>query len=127
MERNRATKRFNDVRQLANSLIFKIDEEVRPLAGSTPVRQTIVAEALRYLEPLSQDNTGDDPGLRLELAKAYHRIGSIQGDPSTPNLGDRQGGVQSLTRAIELLQRSTASVLETRSWNEAPPSSRCRG
>lgn len=104
VERKRATKRFNDVRQLANALIFKIDEEVRPLAGSTPVRQTIVAEALRYLEPLSEDNAGDDPGLRLELAKAYHRIGSIQGDPSTPNLGDRQGALQSLTRAIELLQ-----------------------
>jgi eukaryotic-like serine/threonine-protein kinase len=68
------------------------------------VRQTIVAEALRYLERLSEDNAGDDPGLRLELAKAYHRIGSIQGDPSMSNLGDRQGGVKSLTRAIELLR-----------------------
>jgi tetratricopeptide (TPR) repeat protein len=103
-ERNLATARFDDVRQLANALIFKIDEEVRPLAGSTPVRQTIVAEALRYLQRLSDGNAADDPGLRLELARAYHRVATIQGDPSTPNLGDRQGAVQSLTRAIELLQ-----------------------
>ena len=134
LERNRATKRFNDVRQLANALIFKIDEEVRPLAGSTPVRQTIVAEALRYLEPLSEDNAGDDPGLRLELARAYHRIGSIQGDPSTPNLGDRQGGVQSLNRAIELLrpvagredrdaelERGSAQLTLSRLMNDSNP------
>jgi non-specific serine/threonine protein kinase/serine/threonine-protein kinase len=104
VERNRATRQFNDVRQLANALIFKIDEEVRPLAGSTPVRRTIVAEALRYLEPLSADDAGNDPALRLEIARAYHRIGAIQGDPSTSNLGDGQGALRSLTRAIELLQ-----------------------
>jgi eukaryotic-like serine/threonine-protein kinase len=102
-ERDRATARFNDTRQLANALIFTIHDQVRPLAGSTPVRQSIVVEALQYLERLSADPAADDE-LRVELAKAYRRIGEIQGNPSTANLGDRTGAVASLHKAIELLR-----------------------
>ena len=101
-ERDRATARFNDARQLANALIFKIHDEVSPLAGSTPVRQSIVAEALTYLERLSGDPSAD-AALRIELAKAYHRVGEVQGNPNTPNLGDRNGALTSVRRAIALL------------------------
>ena len=38
-ERDRATARFNDTRQLANALIFKIHDEVWPLAGFDPGAQ----------------------------------------------------------------------------------------
>ena len=101
-ERNRAAQRFNDVRQLANALIFKIHDQVSPLAGSTPVRQSIVAEGLTYLEKLGRDAAGDEV-LQIELGKAYHRIGSIQGKPSEANLGDREGAAASLRRSIALL------------------------
>ena len=106
VERDHATARFNDVRQLAGALIFKIHDQVQPLAGSTPVRQTIVAEALTYLERLSRDPRVDD-ALRLELAKAYHRIGKVQGLPSEPNLGDREGALRSLRQAVDLLRPMT--------------------
>jgi eukaryotic-like serine/threonine-protein kinase len=102
-ERDRATARFNDTRQLANALIFTIHDQVRPLAGSTPVRQLIVAEALQYLERLSADPAGDDE-LQVELAKAYRRIGEIQGNPSTANLGDTAGSLSHVRKAIELLR-----------------------
>jgi non-specific serine/threonine protein kinase/serine/threonine-protein kinase len=75
---------------------------VRPLPGSTPVRQSIVAEALTYLERLSADPSAD-AALRIELAKAYHRVGEVQGLPGAPNLGDRQGGLASLRKAVALL------------------------
>jgi serine/threonine protein kinase/tetratricopeptide (TPR) repeat protein len=101
--RNRADARFADVRQLANALIFKIHDDVRALPGSTPVRKAIVAEALTYLERLSRDPAVDD-GLRLELAKAYHKVGDVQGSPATPNLGDREGARQSFRKAIDLLR-----------------------
>jgi len=102
-ERNRATERFNDVRQLANALIFKIHDGVRPLAGSTPVRQLIVSEALTYLERLSRDPTSDD-GLRLELAKGYHRIGDVQGHPGSANLGDSEGALKSYRKGADMLR-----------------------
>ena len=102
-ERDRARQRFNDARQLANALIFKIHDGVAPLPGSTPVRQMIVAEALTYLERLSHDPAGDD-ALRLDLARAYHRVGDVQGLPSVANLGDRAGARQSYERGLEVLR-----------------------
>jgi len=102
-ERNRATARFNDVRQLANALIFKIHDGVRALEGSTPVRQQIVAEALTYLERLSRDPTSDE-GLRLELARGYHRIGDVQGHPALPNVGDTAGALRSYKKGVDLLR-----------------------
>ena len=101
-ERDRAKARFDDARQIANALIFKVHDGIVPLPGSTPVRKMIVDEALTYLERLSQDPSVDD-ALRLELAAAYRRIGDVQGLPGTANLGDRAGARTSLERAAALL------------------------
>jgi serine/threonine protein kinase len=102
-ERRRAEQRFADARQLANAVIFGIHDEVQKLPGSTAVRQKIVAEALTYLERLSQDPARDD-AFTVELARAYYRVGAVQGSPSIPNLGDREGARTSFGKAIELLQ-----------------------
>jgi non-specific serine/threonine protein kinase/serine/threonine-protein kinase len=101
-ERRRADRRFGEVRQLANSLIFKIHDVVAPLAGSTPVRQTIVAEALTYLEALSAE-AQSEPALQVELARAYIQIGRVQGLPGTANLGDRAGALKSFQKAQALI------------------------
>ncbi|WP_109488852.1 serine/threonine protein kinase [Occallatibacter savannae] len=47
-----ARRRFNDVRSLANSLIFDIHDSIRDLPGSTPARRLIVERALQYLNQL---------------------------------------------------------------------------
>ena len=103
LERDRAEQRFDDARQLANAMIFKVDDAVRPLPGATPVRQLIVSEALKYLERLSQDPSADDV-LRLELARGYHRVADVQGRPSAANLGDRAGAESSYQKAVALLR-----------------------
>ncbi len=77
-ERQRAEQRFGEVRQLANALIFEIHDAVAPLAGSTPVRRTIVEKALSYLERLAGEAQGN-VALQIELARAYIRIGRVQG------------------------------------------------
>jgi tetratricopeptide (TPR) repeat protein len=102
-ERDRTAARFNDVRQLANTLIFKIHDEVQPLAGSTPVRQTIVTEALKYLDQLRADTLADDE-VRLETAGAYIRISRIQGAVGSANLGDRVAALKSVETAVDILR-----------------------
>jgi non-specific serine/threonine protein kinase/serine/threonine-protein kinase len=102
-QRQQAERRFNEVRELANTLIFRIHDEVEPLAGSTPVRRTIVAEALKYLERLAPDARGD-PGLQLELSRAYVQIGKVQGAPGAANLGDRENAVASFEKARQLIR-----------------------
>ena len=59
-------RRFDQVRQLATSLIFKVHDAVAPLPGSTSARMVIVREALTYLDQLAA-SSGDEK-LQMELA-----------------------------------------------------------
>ena len=64
-ERAKAERRFNDVRSLANSLMFEVEDSIKDLAGVLPARKLLVERALRYLDGLSQEASGD-PSLQLE-------------------------------------------------------------
>ena len=50
-----AKRRFDDVRALANSLIFDVHDSVKDLPGSTPARKIIVDRALQYLNVLAMN------------------------------------------------------------------------
>ena len=106
-----ARKRFNDVRSLANSLIFDIHDSVRDLPGSTPARRLIVERALQYLNQLSSESAGD-LGLQRELAAAYERVGSVQGDYLESNLGDGQATLSSYRKALDLRKQVETSSKE---------------
>jgi non-specific serine/threonine protein kinase/serine/threonine-protein kinase len=103
-ERARAQERFEQVRQLANSLLFELHDSIAAVPGSTGVRKQLVARALQYLEALEQTSSGDS-GLQLNLAQSYERLGSVQGHISEVNLGDPQGALASYGRAIAILDR----------------------
>lgn len=100
-QRARAEQRFNDVRALANSLLFDVYDSVEDLPGSTAARKLIVAKALHYLDDLSRESQGD-AGLERELAAAYERIGDVQGNSLNANLGDSAGALASYQKAVSL-------------------------
>lgn len=100
-ERARAEHRFNDVRDLANSLISGVYDSIEDLPGSTAARKLIVEKALHYLDSLSQESQGD-LSLQRELAAAYKRIGDVQGNYTTANLGDSIGSLKSYEKALEI-------------------------
>ncbi len=77
-QRARAERRFNDVRALANSLMFEIHDSIKDLPGNIPARKLLVARAAQYLDSLSQEAAGD-PALERELAAAYDRVGICRG------------------------------------------------
>jgi eukaryotic-like serine/threonine-protein kinase len=97
----RAERRFNDVRKLANSLLFDIHDKIQNLPGSTEARKTLVDDALQYLDSLAQE-AGDVPDLQRELAAAYERVGDVQGNPYFANLGDTAGAVTSYRKALSI-------------------------
>jgi serine/threonine protein kinase/tetratricopeptide (TPR) repeat protein len=101
LERSRAERRFSDVRRLAGTLIFQIQDAVKDIPGSTQAQKLLVTQALEYLDGLARDAAGD-PGLQGELALAYARLGSVQGGGSA-NLGDTAGAQASYQKAIDLL------------------------
>ena len=102
-ERGRAERRFNDVRQLANSFLFEFDEAIRNLPGSTPARSLVVKRALEYLDGLAAEAQGDR-SLQLEISSAYQKVAEVQGDPMFPNLGDSKGALQSSAKALAILE-----------------------
>ncbi|MBI3478011.1 MAG: serine/threonine protein kinase [Acidobacteria bacterium] len=102
-----AERRFNDVRSLANSLIFDVHDSIKDLPGSTPARKIIIDRALQYLNVLAQESAGD-LGLQRELAAAFERVGSVQGDYLENNLGDSKGTLASYDKALEIRKQIDA-------------------
>jgi serine/threonine protein kinase len=99
----RAEKRFNEVRKLADSLMFEIHDSVQGLPGATSARKLIVQRSREYLDSLAQEATGD-VSLQRELASAYERLGNVQGDMYGSSLGDATGALQSLQKALAMRQ-----------------------
>jgi len=102
-ERARAERRFNDVRKLANSLIFEVHDSIQELPGATAARKLIIQRAQEYLDGLAQESQSD-PALLRELAAAYVRLANVQGHPRDANLGDTPKALQNGRKAVELLE-----------------------
>jgi eukaryotic-like serine/threonine-protein kinase len=100
-ERRRAELRYQDVRQLASSLIFELDADLAPLPGATGVRGKLVERALSYLDRLSQDSAGD-VSLQRELAAAYERLGDVQGRPNVANIGNTALALECYRKALAI-------------------------
>jgi non-specific serine/threonine protein kinase/serine/threonine-protein kinase len=102
-ERAVAQRRFDQVRQLAHSIIFELHDGVAPLQGSLSVRKLLVTRALEFLNALARESQ-NDRGLTLELAQAFIRIGEVQGGLTTASsFGDYHAALASFEKARELL------------------------
>jgi tetratricopeptide (TPR) repeat protein len=73
------------------------------LPGSIPARKTLIATTLEFLEKLSKE-AGGNTQLRIALAKAYLRLGDLQGDPDAANMGDKDGSLRSYRAGLALLE-----------------------
>lgn len=98
-----AEARFNEVRKIANSFLFEITPEIEKLPGSTKAKELVVKRALEYLDNLSKSAAGDAE-LQRELAVAYEKVGSVQGNPAQNNLGDIEGAEKSYEKAKMILE-----------------------
>jgi tetratricopeptide (TPR) repeat protein len=105
--RAQAEMRFNDVRKLANALIFDIDNSLHDVPGAGPSRRILIDTALQYLGSLTRDAEGN-PELQLETAEAYRRLGDIQGSFFASE-DDYSGGLGSYQKAVALLQAAEKS------------------
>jgi len=100
-ERQKQHERYQDVRNLASSLLFDLYDGVRDLAGSSTARRLIVAKAQHQLEVLSADG-GNDIGLLRDLAACYDRMGELRVDPRQPNKNDAAAALDAYRKAVEL-------------------------
>jgi eukaryotic-like serine/threonine-protein kinase len=99
----RAERRFNEVRALANALIFDIHDKVIDLPGSLLARKFIVERAIGSLTVLEKD-AGADPQFQMDLARAWQRVSQMQFLSGGVHIGDGPGAVKSLERAAALAE-----------------------
>ena len=100
-QRERAERRFGEVRRFSRSVLFELHEAIRSLPGATPARLLLLERATEFLDGLSADAAADD-GLKLELAEGYRRLGHLQGGEFSENLGRRDDAIRSFRQAVRL-------------------------
>jgi serine/threonine protein kinase len=100
-ERDNAQRRFSQVRQLANKVLFEYHDKVVKLSGSVSLRQQMIKDALEYLDNLAIESSSD-VGLHREVAAAYQKVGDVQGNPYESNLGDIEGALNSYHKALRI-------------------------
>lgn len=96
--------RFDEVRGLARTVIFDLEESIRNLPGALPAQKLLVETALEYLERLRVD-AADDPELLLEIAEGYVKVAQVQGYPQQSNLGEFDAALESYATARGILEQ----------------------
>ena len=105
-ERTIAERRFNDVRNLARSVVFEIHDAVADLPGATKARALIVRKRAGVSRcRRSRSHRGSRP--ELEVAAAYARISEIQANIGTANLGDEKAAITTAEKALAMRRSVT--------------------
>jgi len=104
VERLRAERHLNDVRELTSVYLADVYDAVAYLPGGTKARKLLVENSIKYLAGLEHE-AQDSPQLQRDLAVAYDRLGDVQGDYIGANLGDTQGALESYRHALRLRRR----------------------
>lgn len=105
-ERAKAERRFNDVRRLVNSFMFEINEQI--VKSPIKARELLVQRAVEYLDSLASE-AGNDTALQSELATAYEKIGDVQAEIFSPNLGKTSDALLSHQKALQLREKLFAA------------------
>ncbi len=102
-----ARKRFSDIRELANSFLGELDDELERLPGSTTAREMLARRVLKYLDRLAKEEV-NDASLQRDLAAAYERLGDVEGGPTVANLGNTQAALDAYGKAISIFDALAA-------------------
>jgi len=103
LERQRAVRRFEQVRELARLSLFDLFDVVKDIPGSTPAQQLLITKSLSHFERLSKEASGD-AALLGELAEGYSRLADLYGNPYMSNLGESKKSLETYRKGLDLLK-----------------------
>ena len=77
--REDASRRFGQVRDLANTMMFDVFDEIENVPGAKTAQQKLVSTAQSYLETLTEGESAPRD-VRLDAARGYARLSRIYDD-----------------------------------------------
>ncbi|WOI54421.1 serine/threonine-protein kinase [Parvularcula sp. LCG005] len=84
--RRESDRRFEDVRSLANTLMFDIYDAVEDVSGAFKARELILETVSDYLHQV-EGMKSPSRDLQLEMADGFYRLADVQGDFTGASLG----------------------------------------
>lgn len=105
-ERLRAEARYQDQRELINTFIFELHDEIQALPGATPVRERFLKRAENFLD--KQQNSAEatnDTLLLHDLATTEFKFADVLGRSFGPNLGDINGALLQYQKAVTIFKK----------------------
>ncbi|QJB68948.1 serine/threonine protein kinase [Parasphingorhabdus halotolerans] len=96
-------QRFADTRDIANTMMFDVFDEVSMVPGNTAARLLIVQNAQKYLEALAAE-PDSSMDIRLAAGRGYSRLAEVTGSLASGNIGELEKGLALYERAAELLE-----------------------
>ncbi len=103
-ERAKAENRFEQVRKLANIVLFEYHDGIAKLPGATEMREKMVRDSVEFLDNLSAESAGNID-LQRDIARAYRKVGDIQGEGNTGNVGKSDEALQSYQKAFAIQEK----------------------
>jgi hypothetical protein len=114
-----ATRRFNDVRVLAKSFLFDLNDELAKVPGNTNAQAMLLSTATQYIDKLAE-SAASDPSILDDAATGYYRLSRAIGGSSSNNLGRRTESVRYLEKAVAskrlLAARDAAQLPRLADW-----------
>ena len=110
--RNEADERFNQVRAIANTMMFDVYDDIETVPGTNSARGTLAATAQAYLETLAAaENAPVD--VLLEAAQGYARLAAILNQQTVSDTENRELGRAAWEKALALYTRITTEHPES--------------
>ena len=107
-QRQLAQRHFDDVRRLASSLIFEVQDSIENVPGALATRELLVKRALEYFDGLAAEEQ-DNVALQQELAQAYDKLGNVLGRSYASNVGDTAAALASYQKALVIREQLATS------------------
>ena len=100
----KAERHFTDIRQIANTMLFELFDEIREVPGTLKAQQSLLKKATEYLDRLAGDAV-DDADVLAEAGVGYGKLAQLYANV----LLQDQAADQSARRSLSLLEKAFAA------------------
>ncbi len=114
--RDAATRHLTELRRLANSMVFEVNDALEQ--GLIEGRRQLVRTAEQSLERQAAFGQMDDAE-RISLGWALARLARLEGHEHTNNVGNLRGALAHYDRALQVLEALATRQQDSADWHAA--------